>query len=507
MKNERASGILCHISSLPSPYGIGDLGPEAYRFADILSRARQKYWQVLPLNPTNGALAHSPYSSYSAFAFNLLFLSPDILFQDGLLSEKDKDQCCLPCDATVPFDDVYERKALLVERAFTAYKARWLKPRTFEDFCSAQKHWLDDHALFVVLKGRFNDRAWVDWPVEFRDRHPQSLKEAARQFGDGILREKFGQFLFYRQWMSLRAYCARQGIQLIGDIPIYVNYDSVDVWCAPEFFKLDEQRRQTFVAGVPPDYFSEEGQLWGNPVYDWDQLKKNGFKWWVDRLRHNLTCFDLVRIDHFRAFAQCWEIPASEPTAVKGAWCHVPGVDLFTVFQKEFPSLPVIAEDLGIITPDVDALKDGFGLPGMHVLLFAFHNEYKKSRDLPENSTPLSVVYTGTHDNNTVRGWYSHDMTPMEKKNMAEYLGRDVPPDEINWVMIELAFRSAAFLALIPLQDILGLGKEARMNTPSTASGNWKWRMLPEEFSPEAIDRLAVLTVQARRWQDLGRMS
>ncbi len=499
MKNERACGVLCHISSLPSPYGIGDLGPEAYRFVDTLRRARQRYWQVLPLNPTSGALGHSPYSSYSAFAFNPLFLSPDVLFQEGLLSQKDKEQCSFVNDATVLFGDVYQHKAMLLERAFMAHKARWFKSRAFEAFCAANKHWLDDYALFVTLKRRFNDRSWVEWPVEFRDRHAEPLKEAMRQSGDDVLREKFGQFLFSCQWTALRAYAARQGVKIIGDIPIYVNYDSVDVWCAPEFFKLDDQKRQTFVAGVPPDYFSKEGQRWGNPVYDWDQLKKSGFRWWVERLRHNLACFDLVRIDHFRAFAQCWEIPAAEPTAVNGVWRDVPGVELFKVFQKEFPSLPVIAEDLGIITPDVDALKDGFTLPGMHVLLFAFHNEYKKSRDLPENSTPLSVVYTGTHDNNTVRGWYAHDITPMEKKNMAEYLGREVALEDVNWVMVELALRSAAFLALIPVQDILGLGKEARMNTPSTVKGNWKWRMLSGAFSSEVVERLAALTLKSGR--------
>ena len=504
MKKERASGVLCHISSLPSPYGIGDLGPEAYHFVDSLHRSRQKYWQVLPLNPTNGALGHSPYSSYSAFAFNLLFLSPDLLFQDGLLSEKDRDLCHFINDAQVSFDDVTERKAVLLERAYAAYKTGGSYAGAFEAFCFSQAHWLDDHALFVALKRRFHDGSWVDWPVAFRDRCPETLKEAARQSGDEVLREKFGQFLFYRQWTALRAYGAGQGIKIIGDIPIYVNYDSVDVWCAPEYFKLDGQKRQTFVAGVPPDYFSDEGQRWGNPVYDWEELKKTGFRWWVERLRQNLVCFDLVRIDHFRAFAQCWEIPASEPTAVNGAWRDVPGVDLFTVLQKEFPLLPVIAEDLGVITPDVDALKDRFGLPGMHVLLFAFHNEYKKSRDLPENSTPLSVVYTGTHDNNTVRGWYGHDITPMEKKNMIEYLGRHISSDEVNWVMIELAFRSAAFLALIPVQDILGLGEAARMNTPSTVRGNWKWRILPGELSPEVLERLAELTSTTGRGEDLG---
>jgi 4-alpha-glucanotransferase len=499
MKNERSSGVLCHISSLPSSYGIGDLGPEAFEFVDALERSRQRYWQVLPLNPTDRGLGNSPYSSYSAFAFNPLLISPEGLYKDGLLTRDELQKCRIDSDGIVAFDQVYDRKAWMIGCAYNRYQSQWFKSGDFDKFCLAEKAWLDDHALFVVLKHRFKDVGWFDWPVDFRDRHPDALQKIAVEVAHDVRREKFAQFLFHGQWMKLRAYCLRKGVRLIGDVPIYVNYDSVDVWRTPQFFKLDEHGRQTFVAGVPPDYFSKEGQRWGNPVYNWDNLKKAGFAWWIERVGHNLDFFDLVRIDHFRAFAQCWEIPASEPTAVKGVWRDVPGVELFTALQKAFPKLPIIAEDLGIITPDVDALKDRFCLPGMHVLMFAFHNEYKKSRDLPENSTPLSVVYTGTHDNNTIAGWFSKDITPMEKKNMREYFCRDIAEGEVNWVMIELALRSAAFLAVIPMQDLLGLKEGARMNTPSTVKGNWAWRFMPGAFTPVVADRLASLVMNTKR--------
>ncbi len=499
MKRERSSGILCHISSLPSSYGIGDLGSQAYHFVDWLKRAGQRYWQVLPLNPTDNALGNSPYSSYSAFGLNPLLISPEKLYKDGLLTRRELVQCSVGESSSVVFEEVYARKEWMLDRAYAAYKARWFRSRAFENFCAAHGGWLEDHALFVVLKARFGQACWVDWPVALRDRHPGALQEAAASMKDPIDREKFAQFLFYHQWMSLQDHCSRQGIGLIGDIPIYVNYDSADVWQNPCFFQLDEQKRQTFVAGVPPDYFSKDGQRWGNPVYDWQRLEQDGFSWWVARVRHNLEFFHLVRIDHFRAFAQCWEIPVAEPTAVKGKWCDVPGDALFAALQKSFPDLPIIAEDLGIITPDVDALKDKFALPGMRVLMFAFHNEYKKSRDLPENYLPLSVAYTGTHDNNTICGWYAADITDIEKKNMLEYFGREVKADEINWLMIDMILRSKAFLAVVPVQDILGVGMEGRMNKPSTVKGNWRWRFAAGALTSKLASHMADLTIKADR--------
>ncbi|MBF0486124.1 MAG: 4-alpha-glucanotransferase [Candidatus Omnitrophica bacterium] len=490
MMNERASGILCHISSLPSPYGIGDLGPEAYRFVDFLAKSKQKYWQVLPLNPTEDALGNSPYSSFSAFAWNTLLISPDILYEEGFLERKVLETIRSGECSDIDYSQAQRVKTGLLKSAWSRYSSRSVKLKGFEQFCVEQAYWLDDFALFVVLKNYFNNQCWAEWPVEFRDRDPKSLKEFSSSHADDILREKFFQFLFYRQWMRLQEYCSQNGVGIIGDIPIYVNYDGVDVWVNPGLFKLDKDKRPTFVAGVPPDYFSEDGQRWGNPLFNWDRLRDTGFAWWVERVRHNLLFFDYIRIDHFRAFAQCWEIPVDEKTAKKGAWKDVPGIELFQTLKEKIPQLPIIAEDLGIITQDVDDLKEKFGFPGMAVVLFAFHNDYKKSRNFPDNCKPLSVVYTGTHDNNTVRGWYDKDITKEEEKNMLEYLGKMPDSDSINWVMIEMAFKSMANLAIIPLQDVLGLGAEARMNKPSTARGNWKWRFQSGILSRSRVEKL-----------------
>lgn len=498
MLKSRSSGILCHVSSLPSSYGIGDLGPASYAFVDMLAAAGQKWWQVLPLNPTDRALGNSPYSSFSAFAFNTLFISPDQMLKDGHCLKGDIELLKVPPSDSVRFDVVYENKSLLIERAYECYRSSGKLP-AFELFCRDQAGWLEDYALFVVLKKNFTGACWVDWPVEFRDRSTTALRDFSCRQSFDLEREKFAQFLFYDQWMKLKDYCLGKGIGIIGDIPIYVNYDSVDVWVNPRFFKLDAQRRQTFVAGVPPDYFSKDGQRWGNPVYDWESLSSTGFSWWVERMRHNLGLFDAARIDHFRAFAQCWEIPAHEPTPINGAWRDVPGKELFLALRKQLPDLPVIAEDLGIITPDVDALKDLFGFPGMRVVMFAFHNEYKKSRDLPENFTRDSIVYTGTHDNNTVRGWFREDMTAREKENFMEYFKARPSLSNIHWKMIRMAMGSAAMLCVIPIQDVLGLGSEARMNRPSTVAGNWCWRIRRGAISPKVITHLRRLTLVAGR--------
>ncbi len=499
MFNERAAGVLCHISSLPSPYGIGDLGPEAYRFVDLLAQAGQKYWQVLPLNLTDAAFGNSPYSSFSAFAFNILFISPDLLVEDGLI-EKDylktlRDEVITDVD----YDAVLRLKGLVLSRAWEVYRARKIKPRSFESFCQQEKHWLHDFARFVVLRERFDRALWTLWPVAFRDRDQSVLEAFDKEAVLKIEEIKFQQFLFYKQWQALQQYCSRKNIGLIGDIPIYVNYDSVDAWMHPDIFKLDQNKKPIVVSGVPPDYFSKDGQRWGNPVYQWERLGETDFEWWVRRVRHNLSLFDVARIDHFRAFAQCWEIPSDEKTAVKGSWVDVPGEALFKVLQERFPVLPIIAEDLGIITPDVDALKEKFNLPGMRVVMFAFHNEYKKSRDIPENYVPLSVVYTGTHDNNTLLGWLKDDVTPVELKNMKEYFSRDISLEEGPWVMIDLVLKSVSSLAIIPLQDILSLDGSARMNKPSTILGNWRWRLKPGAFSRKLVLRLKKMTLLAGR--------
>jgi len=496
---KRSSGILCHISSLPSAYGIGDLGPEAYGFVDFLNSCGQTWWQVLPLNPTDNALGNSPYSSFSAFAFNTLFISPEQLVKDGYLASEDIPAFDPAVSAGVSFDAVYSHKELLLEAAFNRYQQRKFPLKSFEDFIRYQAGWLDDFALFVVLKRTYRNECWAGWPEKYRDRHTEALQEIRADKAGEILKEKFAQFLFYSQWMALQSYCSSRGIGLIGDIPIYVNYDSVDVWVNSGLFKLDDRKNPTFVAGVPPDYFSKDGQRWGNPVYDWQALRLTGFAWWVERIRHNLALFDSVRVDHFRAFAQCWEIPAAEKTAVRGEWRDVPGMELFIVLSGQFSHLPIIAEDLGIITPDVDALKDHFGFPGMRVVMFAFHNDYKKSRDLPENYKSVSVVYTGTHDNNTIRGWFDNDMTALEQKNALEYFGAKIDAEMIHWQMIGLAMNSVSDCCIIPLQDLLGLGGEARMNRPSTVTGNWCWRFEQGNLKEEIADRFLRLTQQAQR--------
>lgn len=499
MLDERASGVLCHISSLPSPYGIGDIGPEAYLFVDLLVQAGQKYWQVLPLNPTDGALGNSPYSSFSAFAFNILFISPDLLAEDGLIDKEYLKTLRNDVITDVDHEFTLRLKEKILAKAWETYCERRVKLRAFELFCHQEKAWLDDFARFCVLKDRFNRVLWVEWPIEFRDRHPENMELFDVEAALKIEQIKFYQFLFFKQWQSLQQHCSCNNIGIIGDIPIYVNYDSVDVWVYPDIFKLDKNRRPVVVAGVPPDYFSKDGQRWGNPVYQWERLRETGFEWWVRRVAHNLSLFDAARIDHFRAFAQCWEIPFAEKTAIKGVWADVPGEALFNVLRSRFPTLPIIAEDLGIITPDVDALKEKFNLPGMRVLMFAFHNEYKKSRDLPENYIRWSIVYTGTHDNNTLLGWLKNDVTPVERKNMKEYFGRDFAPEEGTWIMIDLALRSASFLAIIPLQDILALDGASRMNKPSTTTGNWKWRFKPGALRGYLLNRLKKMTLLAQR--------
>ncbi|MBF0388202.1 MAG: 4-alpha-glucanotransferase [Candidatus Omnitrophica bacterium] len=499
MLNTRSNGILCHVSSLPSDYGIGDLGPQAYKFVDLLAAAGQKWWQVLPLNPTDNALGNSPYSSFSAFAFNSLFISPEQLVIDGFLDQDDIALYRIDHSDKTEYDLVYKTKSLLIDNAFAQFRSKGLLLQPFADFCRDQAGWLDDFALFVVIKKLFAGAIWVDWPIEFRDRSPAALEAVARNRSAELEKEKFAQFLFFHQWTRLKTHCSACGVGIIGDIPMYVNYDSADVWTHPEFFKLDEDKRQTFVAGVPPDYFSAEGQRWGNPVYDWDKMRSVDFSWWVARVRHNLTQFSAVRVDHFRAFAQCWEIPVQEKTAINGLWQDVPGREMFEVLHKTFSDLPIIAEDLGIITPDVDALKDHFKFPGMRVVMFAFHNDFLKSRDLPANYTTPAVVYTGTHDNNTVRGWFEEDMTIREKENYTKYFNVRPTVANIHWRMIRMAMGSVADVCIIPLQDILGLGSAARMNRPSVVKGNWSWRLAEGALVAQALARLKRLTLRYKR--------
>ncbi len=494
IEGRRGSGILLHITSLPSPYGVGDLGPGAYRFADFLGQTKQTCWQVLPLNPTSPFYGNSPYSSISAFAGNTLVISPDLLIEEGMLSKEDLDSIPPFPDGRCDFSEAIPYKEKLLERAYQHFSERGKERESFEAFCSESSSWLEDFALFVVLKKRFGGKVWNQWPRGFRDRNLESLKTTQKEFHTEIEKEKFWQYLFFKQWHSLRASCQEKGVDLFGDLAIYLNFDSADVWANPSLFKLDREKRPAFVSGVPPDYFSETGQLWGNPVYRWSVLKKSNYHWWIERITHNLKLFDVLRIDHFRGLVAYWEIPAGEKTAINGRWVKVPAKDFLDTLRRHFPRLPIVAEDLGIITPDVREVMDDFALPGMKVLVFAFGEDHPMHPYLPHTHEKNSLVYTGTHDNNTVRGWFEEDASPEDKRRLFRYLGRKIPVEEISWALIRLAMMSVARLVILPMQDVLGLGKEARMNRPSIAHGNWEWRLLPGQITDRVSEMLLEIT-------------
>ncbi len=384
-------------------------------------------------------------------------------------------------------------KVRMLDLAYERFKPK-RGEEEYERFCSENSYWLEDFVLFVALKSHFEGRDWSEWPPEIRDRAPDPLRDAGKLLQEKMKKEKFLQYLFFRQWFSLKRYCHERRIQIIGDLPIYVNFDSVDVWTNPEAYKLNEQKRPTFVAGVPPDYFSNTGQLWGNPVYDWDVLKKDGFEWWVRRMGYVLKLFDAVRIDHFRGLVAYWEIPAHEKNAIHGWWVPAPAEDLFNTLADHFGHLPVMAEDLGFITPDVREIKERFRFPGMKVLLFAFGENQPMHPYLPHTYEQQCAVYTGTHDNNTIRGWFEKEATPEEKKRLFRYLGREVSVEEIHWEIIRLAMMSVADTAIFPMQDILGLGEETRMNRPAHSDGNWHWRFLPEQLTPAISEKLLEMT-------------
>jgi 4-alpha-glucanotransferase len=488
-RSNRSAGILLHPTSLPGPYGIGDLGEEAYRWVDRLVNAGQTWWQILPLGPTG--YGDSPYQAFSAFAGNIYLLSPDFLVRDGLLQFSDLDGQYFPAEY-VDYGAVIPFKLGLLARAWEQFlggAAHGLR-EPFEEFCEHEAAWLDDFALFMALKAAQGGSSWQTWDPDLVLRRPEALARARRELDDLVGMHKFGQLLFFRQWLALKGHANARGLRLIGDVPIFVSGDSADVWANPELFLLDEERRPRVVAGVPPDYFSATGQLWGNPLYDWEQARREDYAWWVARLRATLRQVDLIRLDHFRGFESYWEVPAGSPNAIQGRWVKGPGLDLFFALREQLGGLPLIAEDLGLITPEVEALRDDLHLPGMRILQFAFGGA-PEDRFLPHNYDRNSVVYTGTHDNDTTHGWYA-TISDGERHFVRRYLGRD--GGDIAWDLIRLAWSSVADWALAPLQDVLNLGTEARMNFPGKPSGNWCWRVTPELLGHGPLERLEDLT-------------
>lgn len=504
MNFERASGILLHPTSLPGPYGIGDLGPEAIKFLDFLQEAGQRLWQILPLGPTS--YGDSPYQSPSTFAGNPLWLSPDLLHADGLLADADLAAYpSFPADR-VDFGPVIAAKAALLKAACERFRAKLEADSelaaAFSAFCRNNSAWLDDYALFAALKDEHNGTPWTTWEPELANRDPAALDLARARLSVPVQDVQIQQFLFDRQWRAIREAAAARSIQLIGDIPIFVAHDSADVWANPSLFFLNPDGSPSVVAGVPPDYFSATGQLWGNPLYNWPAHRETGYAWWMARLRRVFSLVDIVRIDHFRGFEAYWEIPGGEPTAVNGHWVKGPDAPFFDALRDALGDLPIIAEDLGLITPPVVALREHCGFPGMRILQFAFGNDDRAAEFRPESYPANCVVYTGTHDNDTTVGWFHSQAgagstrtqadIDAERRMILAYLGTS--GEHIAWDLIELGARSNANTFVTPLQDVLELGSEARMNTPGKADGNWQWRFAWSQLTDQAIARLAHVT-------------
>lgn len=490
--NRRGSGILLHVTSLPSKFGIGDLGPTAYQFVDFLKASRQRYWQILPLNPSGTFVGSSPYASYSAFAGNPLLISPEALVKEGLLQETELTSEPFAADK-VEYKKVIEHKTRILQSTYDRHMLTGILRPEFEEFCRENESWLEDYGLFVALKQHFKEVYWLEWPNELRDRDSKALSEWRNKLKDKILRAQFCQFIFFRQWYFLKSYCEKNGIEIIGDIPIYVSNDSVDMWSHPELFKLDKNKNPIVVSGAPPDYFSATGQRWGGPVYQWDVHKKTNFSWWLSRISQNLKLFHIVRMDHFRGFVAYWEIPAEEKTAVNGKWVEAPVYEFFDAIKEHFPTAKIIAEDLGMITPDVKKVIEHYGFPGMKILQFAFGADLPTNPYIPHNYSRNCIVYTGTHDNNTIQGWFKNEASAEDKQRLAEYFGHSIDESKVHWDMIRLAFSSVAETAVIPMQDYLGLGEEARMNFPQKTDGNWLWRVLPDQITSDLAQRLAHL--------------
>lgn len=502
MKFPRSSGVLLHLTSLPGRFGIGDFGASAFEFADFLADAGQKLWQVLPLNPTG--YGDSPYQCFSAFAGNPLLVSLDRLADQGLLQASDLARIPSFPDHEVDYGAVINYKMPVLRRAAQVFFADASRSdrAAFERFCENARSWLDDYALFMAAKDEHQGRVWSSWEPVLRSRDPKALYDWSKRLAPELQAFKYWQFVFFQQWERLKAYCQERSIRFMGDIPIYVAHDSADVWAHPDLFYLDEHGSPSVVSGVPPDYFSATGQLWGNPIYRWNVLAASGYKWWIDRFRASLALFDMVRLDHFRGFEAYWEVPGGEPTAMNGKWVKGPGEDFLTALQNAFGGLPIVAENLGVITPPVDKLRTQFGLPGMSLLQFAFGNDPQGPSFRPHNYNRDLVAYTGGHDNDTTVGWWNSSAgkdstrTPEDVRQehaLARAYLNFQDDTEINWVLIRAVLSSVADIAIVPLQDVLGLGTEARMNLPGRVSGNWKWRYRPGTLNRELSSRLRSL--------------
>lgn len=501
MKFPRASGVLLHPTSLPNDYGIGDLGKSAYDFVDFLTKSKQVYWQILPLGPTG--YGDSPYQCFSAFAGNTNLISPELLVEEHLLTEEEiNNKPDFPV-GRVDFGTVIDWKNDLLQKAYERFRLTTsVNLRgSFETFTQQVADWLDDYALFRAIKSSQDQKLWLEWDEPLRNRRESAILEAHEDLFEEIQAQKFYQFLFFKQWNRVKYYANGKGIKVVGDVPIFISLDSADVWRNPNEFKLNEDLSPKVVAGVPPDYFSKTGQLWGNPIYNWDKMQADSFKWWTRRVKFTLKTVDILRIDHFRGFAASWEVPGGDVTAENGHWVNVPGEALFETLKKEIGELPVMAEDLGVITPDVEELRDNCGFPGMRILQFAFGGD-TENLDLTHNYIENCVAYTGTHDNDTTVGWFHSQVGKSSTRDEAEisrehdfclkYLNSD--GEEIHWDFIREVWKSVANTAITPMQDILGLGNDARMNLPASDSGNWHWRCEGGCFSDEIAERLRELT-------------
>jgi 4-alpha-glucanotransferase len=504
MAFRRSSGVLLHPTSLPGGVGIGDLGPSCFEFIDLLASAKQRLWQVLPLGPTG--YGDSPYQCFSAFAGNTLLISPERLIEDGLLTEAEAKAgagaALTRSTNRVDFPAVIAHRQSLWARVLDRFESAGSSPlrERFERFCATHASWLNDYALFMSIKSAHGEAPWTSWDHDIARRDPFAIARWSERCAREIRQHQLTQFLFFQQWRTVREACHARSIQIMGDLPIFVAHDSADVWSRQELFRLDPSGHPDVVAGVPPDYFSATGQLWGNPHYRWDEIARTGYVWWIERFRALLTLVDAVRIDHFRGFEAAWEVPAKSPTAVNGKWAKGPGAALFEAVRAvlKLEQLPLVAENLGVITPGVEALRQKFGLPGMAILQFAFGTDPQAPDFRPHNYPRNLAVYTGTHDNDTTVGWWTGEIghstrSDSEIQNERDYASRYLALDgsAIHWEFIRAVMASVADTAIVPVQDLLGLGSEARMNRPGTASGNWRWRLTPGQIAQDVMRRLA----------------